>query len=272
MTLQNKTIAFLGAGNMGEALIRGLLQAEVIQPSQIIASDVRVDRRDFLARTYGIRVVADNREAVQSADIVVLAVKPQQMNEVLAGVRPVVVNTQVFISIAAGVTTTRVERELGGKARVVRVMPNTPSLVGAGTAALAKGAQATDEDLVTAEAILGAVGITARVDEKLLDAVTALSGSGPAYIFRVTEALIKAGVTAGLDESLARTLAIQTVSGAGKLMAESGEAPAELRRKVTSPGGTTEAALKVMNDRKLEEILAEAMRAAEKRSRELSVG
>ena len=204
------------------------------------------------------------------ADVVLLAVKPQQMSAVLAPLKSAISNRTVFISIAAGMTTGRIEAELGGKARVVRVMPNTPALVGAGAAALAKGAHATDDDLTTAEAILGAVGITVRVEEKFIDAVTALSGSGPAYVFYVAEAMIKAGVAAGLDEALARKLAVQSVYGAGKLLVESGEKPEALRRKVTSPGGTTEAALKVMSERKLAEIFTEAIRAAEQRSRELS--
>ena len=270
MNLQNETIALVGAGNMGEALIRGLLSAKIVKPSQIIVTDVRAERREFFTKAFGVRAVSDNAEAVKAADIIVLAVKPQQMNEALASFKSVAVKSKLLISIAAGITTTRIERELAGKTRVVRAMPNTPALVGAGAAALAKGAHATDEDMTRAEAILGAVGITVRVDEKLLDAVTALSGSGPAYVFHVTEAMITAGVAAGLDEALARSLAIQTVYGAAKLMAEGGEAPAALRRKVTSPGGTTEAALKVMSDRKLVEIFVEAIKAAEKRSRELS--
>jgi pyrroline-5-carboxylate reductase len=159
---------------------------------------------------------------------------------------------------------------LGGNVRVVRAMPNTPALVGAGAAGLCRGASATEDDLAAAEAILRAVGITVRVEERLLDAVTALSGSGPAYVFYVAEALIKGGIEAGLRPELARQLALQTVAGAARLMTESGEEPAELRRKVTSPGGTTEAALQVMSDRKLTEILVEAMRAAERRSRELA--
>jgi pyrroline-5-carboxylate reductase len=270
MKLQNKTVAFIGAGNMGEALIRGLLAAKTVDPSQIIVADIRAERRDFLARGFGVRAVSDNAAAVKSADIIVLAVKPQQMNEVLVALAPVANGAKLFISIAAGITTARIERGLGGQARVIRTMPNTPALVGAGAAALAKGSHATDEDIAMAESILGAVGVTVRVDEARLAAVTALSGSGPAYVFHVAEAMIKAGVAVGLDEGLARKLAIQTIYGAAKLMAESGEAPAELRRKVTSPGGTTEAALNVLNERKLEEAFAEAIRAAEKRSRELS--
>jgi pyrroline-5-carboxylate reductase len=270
MSLKNKTIAFLGAGNMGEALIHGLLTAKTIMPSQIVATDVRPERLGDLAKTFGIRTTDDNEKAVAEADIVLLAVKPQQMSAVLAPLKSASAAGKLFISIAAGVTTARIESELGGKARVVRVMPNTPALVGAGAAALAKGAYATDDDLATAELILGAVGITVRVEERLIDAVTALSGSGPAYVFYVTEAMIKGGVAAGLDEALAKKLAIQTVYGAAKLLVESGEEPESLRRKVTSPGGTTEAALKVMGERKLAEIFAEAIKAAEQRSRELS--
>lgn len=270
MSLKNKTTAFLGAGNMGEALIRGLLTAKTVMPSQIVATDVRPERLGELAKTFGIHTTDDNAKAVAGADIVLLAVKPQQMSAVLAPLKAAGITGKLFISIAAGVTAARIESELGGNVHVVRAMPNTPALVGAGAAALAKGAHATDDDLATAEAILGAVGITVRVEEKFIDAVTALSGSGPAYIFFVTEAMIKAGVAAGLDEALAKKLAIQTVYGAAKLLVESGEDPESLRRKVTSPGGTTEAALRVMSERKLAEIFTEAIKAAEKRSRELS--
>lgn len=270
MSLQNKTIAFIGAGNMGEALIRGLLAAKVVSVSQIIVTDVRAERRAFLAKTFGVRAISDNAEAAQAADIVLLAVKPQQMSDVLAGVKSVMSAAKLVVSIAAGVTTVRIERELGVQTRVVRVMPNTPALVGAGAAALAKGAYATDDDLTTAGSILGAVGIWVRVEEKSIDAVTALSGSGPAYVFYVAEAMIKGGVAAGLDEALAKQLAIQTIYGAAKLLLEGGEGPESLRRNVTSPGGTTEAALKVMSQHRLEEIFIEAIRAAEQRSRELS--
>ena len=151
VSLRNKTIAFIGAGNMGEALIRGLLAGRTVVPSQIIATDVRAERRDFLTKTFGVRAIDDNLPAVKAADIVVLAVKPQQVGEVLAGFKSAMSNRKLVISIAAGVTTARIERELGEGTRVMRVMPNTPALVGAGAAAVAKGAHATDDDLATAE-------------------------------------------------------------------------------------------------------------------------
>jgi pyrroline-5-carboxylate reductase len=268
MSLLNKTIAFIGAGNMAEALIRGLHANKVIPASRIIATDVRPERLEELKRAFGIHVMADNATAVREADIIVLAVKPQQMSAALSALTPP--SVALIISIAAGITASRIERELGGRPRVIRVMPNTPALVGAGTAALAKGKHATDDDLQTADEILKAVGITVHVDEKLLDAVTALSGSGPAYVFYVTEAMIQAGIAQGLSAEDARKLAVHTVFGAGILLAQTGEEPAELRLKVTSPGGTTEAALKVMQERKLADIFNEAIAAAARRGRELS--
>ena len=268
MSSLNKTIAFIGAGNMGEALIRGLLERQAVTPSQIFAADISEERLRYFEGKFGIRVTTDNAQAAGAAEIVLLAVKPQQMSDVLSKLKPK--SSALIISIAAGISTSRIEKEIGGKARVIRVMPNTPALIGAGAAALSRGAHATEADLQTAETILGAVGITVRTDERFLDAITALSGSGPAYVFRVTEAMIEAGVEAGLSPALARKLAIQTVYGAAKLMHDSGEDPVELRRKVTSPGGTTEAALKVMNDRQLAQIFADAIVAATQRSRELS--
>jgi pyrroline-5-carboxylate reductase len=268
MSSITKTIAFIGAGNMGEALIRGLLDRETVTPSQIVAADISEERLGFFERKFSIRVTTDNTQAAGVAEIVVLAIKPQQMSDVLAKLKPR--PTALVISIAAGISTARIERELGNRPHVIRAMPNTPALIGAGAAAVCRGAHASIDDLTTAETILGAVGVTVRVDERFLDAVTALSGSGPAYVFRVTEVMIAAGVEAGLDPALARKLAIQTVFGAAKLMHDSGEEPAELRRKVTSPGGTTEAALKVLNDRQLAGIFTDAIVAAAQRSRELS--
>jgi len=263
----NPSIAFIGAGNMAEALIRGLRSA---QAGAIVAADVRQERLEQLRAHYGIEICADNARAASNADVVVVAVKPQQMSEALGSLRSAIAHRPLLISIAAGITTARIERELIGEPRVVRAMPNTPALVGAGVAAVCRGRFATEADLAVAEGILRAVGLVVRVEEREMDAVTALSGSGPAYIFYMTEALIAAGVEAGLSEEVAKQLATQTVFGAAELLVESGRAPAELRGKVTSPGGTTEAALKVMQERGFEKIVAEAVRAAARRSRELS--
>jgi len=264
MNLENKTIAFLGAGNMGEALIRGLLAAKIFEAAQIRAMDIRPDRLEYLEKTFGIRT------GPGAADILVLAVKPQQFPEALSSVGPQ--SSSLFLSILAGVTTGRIERELGGRPRVVRVMPNTPALLGAGAAGICPGAFATEEDLATAETIFGAVGVVVRTEERLMDAVTALSGSGPAYLFHVAEAMIAAGIEQGMSAEMARQLTLQTIYGAARMLVESGSEPAVLRQKVTSPGGTTEAALKVMSERKLMEIFRDAIAAATKRGRELSGG
>ena len=266
MSLKNKSIAFIGAGNMGEALIRGLLAVKAVAPQRLTAVDVLPERRKLLEAKFGIRTMSD----IPRADILVLAVKPQQMSAVLPTLKSQFSDLKLIITIAAGVTTARIERELGGNVHVVRVMPNTPALIGAGAAALAPGQFATEDDLATAEAIFGAVGITVRVDETALDAVTALSGSGPAYVFLVAEAMITAGLEVGLSADVAKKLAMQTILGAAKLMADGREEPAELRRKVTSPGGTTEAAIKVMMQRQLPETFSEAIAAATRRGRELT--
>ncbi len=270
MPLTDKTMAIIGAGNMGEALVRGLLAKGAMAPHQMVAADVHPHRLEFFSDSFGVSVTPDNAAAADAADIVLLAVKPQQMSAVLAGLRPVISRQKLVVSIAAGIPTARIERELGDTTRVVRVMPNTPAQVGEGAAALAKGQHATDADLEVADAILSAVGSTVRTEESFLDAVTALSGTGPAYIFLIAEAMIRAGVEVGLEEELSRKLTIQTVVGAAKLLRESGEHPAELRRKVASPNGTTAAAMKVMEEGNLVELFVEAVKAAARRSRELS--
>ncbi len=270
MPLQGKTIALIGAGNMGEALTRGLLANGAIAPRQLVATDVHAERLELFAKSFGVQATGDNAEAVSGADVVLLAVKPQQITEALASFRPAMSSQKLLISIAAGVPTTRIERELGNTTRVVRVMPNTPAQVRTGATALCKGRHATDEDLATAEAILGAVGITVRTEESFLDAVTALSGTGPAYIFLAAEAMMRAGVEMGLGTELSRKLTVQTVLGAARLMAQSEEPPAVLRQRVTSRGGTTEAAMRVMAEGRFVEVFVEAVHAAARRSRELS--
>jgi pyrroline-5-carboxylate reductase len=264
-----KTIAFLGAGNMAEALVKGLLRAGVAAPPEILCTDRRADRLADLARLYGVRTSPDNRAAAAEAAIVVLSVKPQVMNKLLAEIAPALDGTKLVISIAAGVPLAAVERRVGHGVRLVRTMPNTPALVGAGATAISLGEHATEADLAQARALFDAVGRTAVVDEPLLDAVTGLSGSGPAYIFLVIEALADAGVKVGLDRRTAQDLAAQTVLGSAKLLIETGEHPGRLKDQVTSPGGTAIAGLHTLEAGGLRTTLMNAVEAATKRSHEL---
>ncbi|MCH7896637.1 MAG: pyrroline-5-carboxylate reductase [candidate division NC10 bacterium] len=267
--MQDKRIAFIGAGNMGEALIKGLLEAGRVRPEQLIATDIRKDRLEAIRKAYRIDTVTDNREAVAKAQILLLAVKPQVMNEVLTELRGAVAEDHCLLSIAAGIPTAFIEARFSQPTRVVRIMPNTPAFVLAGASAIAPGRHATPEDLEIARQILNAVGRVVQVDEKLMDAVTGLSGSGPAYIFVVIEALSDAGVRMGLSREVATLLAAQTVFGAARMVLESGEHPARLRDSVTSPGGTTIAGLHVLEQAGFRGILMTAVEAAARRSQEL---
>ena len=262
-------VGVIGAGNMGEALIRGVLKAGLVTPERVHAWDTSPQRLARASETLGVQPAQDNRDVVSRSVVVILAVKPQSMADVLEGIASVSSPEHLFISIAAGIAAQFVEGRLCEEARVVRVMPNTPALVGEGMAAVAGGRHASEADVALAQTILGAVGRCVRVDEALMDAVTALSGSGPAYVFYLVEAMVEAGVAEGLSESQALELARQTVLGAGRLLVESGEEPAELRRKVTSPGGTTEAAIASMESDNVRAALVRAIRGAAGRSREL---
>lgn len=270
MPLKDKTVAVIGAGSMGEALIRGLAKSGSVPANRLIAADIRRERLAMVARDTGARVSSDNAHAVEEADVVLLAVKPQQMNETLESIRGGLTPDKLVISIAAGVPTARIEAVLGGAVRVVRAMPNMAAQVGEGAAAICRGSYAAEADLAVAEAILEGVGLVVRVQESQMDAVTALSGTGPAYLFLLVEAMARAGVEAGLAEDLARKLSVQTVVGAARLLAETGEDPAALRRRVTSPGGTTQAAVRVLKDGGFVELMSEAVKAAAIRSWELS--
>ena len=263
-----KTIAFLGAGNMAEALVKGLLRAKVAEAREIICSD-RNPARAELTQRYGVRFTSSNREAAEVADLVVLSVKPQIMNKLLDEVAPVLDQKKLVISIAAGVPIAAIERKVGHGVRIVRTMPNTPALVGAGATALTAGEHATEEDLVQARALFDAIGRTVIVDEPQLDAVTGLSGSGPAYIFLVIEALSDAGVKMGLARATAQELAAQTVLGSAKLLIETGEHPGRLKDQVTSPGGTAIAGLHTLEAGGLRTTLMNAVEAATNRSIEL---
>jgi len=264
-----KTIAFLGAGNMAEALVKGLLRANVAQPQEIICSDRREERGPELIERYRVQYTRSNLEAVKKADIVVLSVKPQIMNKLLEEIAPALDTRKLVISIAAGVPIAAIERKVGHGVRIVRTMPNTPALVGAGATALVAGEHATAEDLHQARALFDAIGKSVIVDEPLLDAVTGLSGSGPAYIFLVIEALSDAGVKVGLPRATAQDLAAQTVLGSAKLLIETGEHPGRLKDQVTSPGGTAIAGLHTLEAGGLRTTLMDAVEAATKRSREL---
>ena len=264
-----RTIAFLGAGNMAEALIKGLLRAGTARPESLIATARRPERLEALGRTYGVRTTQDNLAAVREADVVVLAVKPQALDKVLVQVAPAAAPGKLFISVAAGVPIAALERRLGVGARIIRTMPNTPSLVGAGACALSPGEHASEEDLAVASRVFQSVGTTTVVDENLLDAVTGLSGSGPAYIFLIIEALSDAGVKVGLPRYTALKLAAQTVLGSAQLLIETSAHPGQLKDQVTSPGGTAIAGLHTLEAGGLRTTLINAVEAATRRAREL---
>ncbi len=267
--LHGRTIGFIGAGNMAEAMIRGLLEARLVTAEQLMASDIVEARRQQIHQRFGVQAFAESREVAAKASILILAVKPQDMEAAIKGIAASVDQTKTIISIAAGTPIAFIAERLPAKARIIRVMPNAPALVLAGAAGIAKGEHATPQDLQTAETIFSAVGKAVVVEEKHLDAVTGLSGSGPAYVFLFIEALADAGVKMGLPRDVARLLAAQTVLGAAKMLLESGRHPAELKDIVASPGGTTIAGLHALERGGLRGTLMEAVEAATIRSREL---
>lgn len=258
-----RTIGFVGGGKMAEALISGVLSAAPA-PEQILVCEPVADRAGYLISKYHIAAV-ELGELSARADVVVLAVKPQVMNEVLSDLAGAVGSGQLVVSIAAGVPTSRIERALPG-VPVVRVMPNTPALVGQGAAAIAPGTYATDAHLSVAQEILQSTGIVIRVAEDRLDAVTAVSGSGPAYFFLLAQLLQEAAVAVGLSAEQARELVVQTAVGAAAMLRDSGDDAATLRSAVTSPGGTTAAALEVFDHAGLRQIVHQAVQAARDRS------
>ena len=262
-------IGFVGAGNMAEALVRGLVRGGHVPAAKISASGPRRERLDALARDYGIAVTTDNREVVARSGVVVLSVKPQILDKVLREVGEHLRAGTLVVSIAAGVDTATIEDAIAPGVRVVRAMPNTPALVGAGATAIAAGKLASDADVATARALFEAVGIAVVLDESHLDAVTGLSGSGPAYIFLILEALADAGVKVGLSRRDAQRLAAQTVMGSAKLLLDTDEHPGKLKDMVTSPGGTAIAGLHTLEAGGLRTTLINAVEAATNRSREL---
>jgi pyrroline-5-carboxylate reductase len=267
VTITNE-IGFVGAGNMAEAMIRGLLRGGVFAADRVIASGPREERVRELAQTYGIRATTANRDAAV-ARIVVLSVKPQILGRVLDEVAPVLDPQTLVISIAAGVPVAAIQARLAAGTRVVRAMPNTPALVDAAATAIAGGEHALDSDMAEARRIFDAVGITVIVEESQLDAITGLSGSGPAYVFLILEALSDAGVKVGLSRRTAQLLAAQTLLGSAKLLIETNEHPGRLKDMVTSPGGTAITGLHTLESGGLRTTLINAVEAATRRSREL---
>jgi len=262
-------IGFLGAGNMAGALIRGLLQAGVVKPGSIRASDVRGDRLEQLAKEYGVEVTLDNHALVRKSRILVLAVKPQVVDKVLASIGGEVNKDTLVVSIAAGVPIAALEARLPAGTRVVRSMPNVAALALAGATAISAGTHASEKDMEAARALFDAVGRTVTLDESLLDAVTGLSGSGPAYVMLIIEALADGGVKVGLHRDTALLLAAQTVFGASKLLLDTGEHPGRLKDMVTSPGGTAIAGLHTLESGALRKTLIDAVEVASLRAAEL---
>jgi pyrroline-5-carboxylate reductase len=266
------TIGFLGAGKMATALAKGFIRAGLVTPKQVIASDVSEAACTAFAKETGAKTTASNPEVAKFAEILVLAVKPDQVSGALGGIRDHTAEKHLLISIAAGVTIAKLEAGLGADARVVRVMPNTPALVGESATGFALGKSATAADAETAKKLFSAVGVAFQVKEALLDAVTGLSGSGPAYVYLFIESLSDGGVAAGLPRDVATKLAAQTVLGSAKMVLETGQHPGALKDMVTSPGGTTIEGLHELEKGKLRGTVMSAVRAATEKSKKLGQG
>jgi pyrroline-5-carboxylate reductase len=268
--LEDKKIGMIGCGKMGTILLKGILGRYPVSSAQIRVADTVKERLEEISKAYPLVVPAANRELVREVDILVLAVKPQNLPALLDEISSDVHPGQLVISIAAGISTRAIEKRLSGPVRVVRAMPNTPALVGEGMTALAAGSHATEKDLETADRVFQSVGLTVTISENHMDAVTGLSGSGPGYVFVMLEALADAGVFLGLPRDIALKLAAQTLLGSAKLCLETGRHPGELKDMVTSPGGTTIAGLKALEEGRVRATLMSAVEKAALRSRALA--
>ena len=265
-----KKLVLIGGGNMGKALLRGILKAGLTPTENVTVVDVHPGKLEAIHADFGVRVKRDAKEAVPGADVIILAVKPMTLNDVLDSIRELVSPRQLFITIIAGVESAYIRERLGKENPVVRVMPNIAATVDAAASAIAVSPHATDEHIAVTEAIFSAVGDVVRVEEEHLDAVTGLSGSGPAYIYMVIEALCDGGVKMGLPREVAMKLATQTVLGAAKLVKDTGLHPATLKDQVTTPGGTTISAVHELEERGLRAMLISAVVTATERSRALN--
>jgi len=271
MTSITGGLAIVGGGKIGEALLSGLLRgtgAHAVNPDQVVVVEHYPERKVYLTERYGVQIV-DVEHAAKSSETLIIAVKPQDIDTVLGQLSPFVTDDHLIVSVAAGITTAKIERSLTAKPAVVRCMPNTPALVDQAMTAISPGSQADEAHLELAENLLRAVGKVVRVPESQLDAVTALSGSGPAYFFFLVEAMIDAGILIGLPRALAADLIVQTALGAAVMLRDSGEHPVQLREAVTSPGGTTIAAIRELENHGVRAALIAAIEAAKNRSAEL---
>jgi len=269
-SMVSQKVGFIGAGNMAEAIVRGLISGNVIPPDHIYVSDPSVDRQHLLAQQFGVQATDDNRRVIEFSDIILLAVKPQVMGAALAPVADAFRPAQLVISIAAGLRTETLDAFCRHIPALIRVMPNTPALVGKGVSALCAGPRADEKHLLMAEKLFAAVGSSLRMEESAMDAVTAVSGSGPAYVFYWMEAMLSAATSLGFTPDTARQLVYETISGAAALALASPDNPDVLRAKVTSKGGTTEAAIKTLDLHHVRQHIEEAVMAAARRSKELS--
>lgn len=270
--IENLRFAFLGGGNMAEALIKGLLTGLAVNPRHVVATDVIHERCDYLRETYGTCTSDDNPQAVRDSQIIFLAVKPQTVPALLDAIAPAVNQDKLIVSIAAGIPLSTLRDALPADSRIVRVMPNTPALVLAGAAGISPGAAATPADVALVERIFNVVGRATVVSDGMMDVVTGLSGSGPAFVFALIEGLSDGGVLMGLDRPTATMLAAQTVLGAAKMVLETGKHPGELKDMVTSPAGTTIAGVQALEAGGLRGLMMAAVRAAAERSQELGRG
>ncbi|MDC3417746.1 pyrroline-5-carboxylate reductase [Aquibacillus salsiterrae] len=263
-------IAFIGAGSMAEAILAGIVAKEVLPAKQIsVTNRQNQDRLNVLVNQYGVFASTNKEEVVSGADVVILSMKPKDVEAAIATVKPYIKEDQLVISVLAGVSTDFLSEQLSSSVPVIRTMPNTSATIGQSATAIAAGKFATDDHVAKAAELLTAIGTTTVVEEKDLHTITGLSGSGPAYFYYMVEAMETAAVNAGIDEKIAKELALQTISGAAQMLKQTGENPSELRKKITSPGGTTQAAIETLDQFKFQEAIEACITNAAKRSEEM---
>lgn len=266
----SKNLGFIGAGNMATAMMNGVVSGEIFTPGEIIMSDVSDDRLTFIAEKYGVNVTSDNKDVAQSAEVIILAVKPQYYTQVITEIAPLVTGEQLIVTIAPGQTLSSLSERFGSdRLKIVRTMPNTPAMVGAGITAVTPNDNVTPEELAYVRRILGGFGLSEVIGESLMDAVVSVSGSSPAYVFMFIEAMADAAVADGMQRSQAYRFAAQAVMGSAKMVLETGKHPGELKDMVCSPAGTTIEAVRVLEEKGMRSAVMEAMKACTERSRSL---